>query len=175
MKGKTNYEDIINLPHHVSSKRPQMSMLDRAAQFSPFAALTGYDDAIHETGRLTDEKIDLSEEEKEALDRKQQFLMERLGGHPALTVTYFVPDAKKSGGAYVTKSGNLKKIDEFERWMMLMDGTKIPLDDVAHGRANCSVICFECRFPCDQTEDDFFYTVTVSKSSHSLSIWEESS
>ena len=66
MKGKTNYEDIINLPHHVSSKRPQMSMLDRAAQFSPFAALTGYDDAIHETGRLTDEKIDLSEEEKEA-------------------------------------------------------------------------------------------------------------
>ena len=129
MKGKTNYEDIINLPHHVSSKRPQMSMLDRAAQFSPFAALTGYDDAIHETGRLTDEKIDLSEEEKEALDRKQQFLMERLGGHPA--VTYFVPDAKKSGGAYVTKSGNLKKIDEFERWMMLMDGTKIPLDDVA--------------------------------------------
>ena len=129
MKGKTNYEDIINLPHHVSSKRPQMSMLDRAAQFSPFAALTGYDDAIHETGRLTDEKIDLSEEEKEALDRKQQFLMERLGGHPALTVTYFVPDAKKSGGAYVTKSGNLK--NEFERWMMLMDGTKIPLDDVA--------------------------------------------
>ena len=104
MKGKTNYEDIINLPHHISSKRPQMSMLDRAAQFSPFAALTGYDDAIHETGRLTDEKIDLSEEEKEALDRKQQILMERLCDHPALTVTYFVPDPKKSGGAYVTKT-----------------------------------------------------------------------
>lgn len=131
MKGKTNYEDIINLPHHISSKRPQMSMLDRAAQFSPFAALIGYDDAIHETGRLTDEKIDLSEEEKEALDRKQQILMERLGDHPSLTVTYFVPDAKKSGGAYVTKNGNLKKIDGFERWMMLTDGTKIPLDDVA--------------------------------------------
>ena len=135
-KGKTmynsgGYEDIINLLHHVSSKRPQMPMLNRAAQFSPFAALTGYDDAIHETGRLTDEKIDLSEEEKEALDRKQQILMERLGDHPALTVTYFVPDAKKSGGAYVTKSGNLKKIDEFERLMMLMDGTKIPLDNVA--------------------------------------------
>ena len=93
MKQKTNYEDIINLPHHVSSKRPQMPMLDRAAQFSPFAALTGYDDAIYETGRLTDEKndlseeeIDFSEEEKEALDRKQQILMERLGDHPALTL-----------------------------------------------------------------------------------------
>lgn len=125
------YKDIINLPHHVSSKRPQMPMLDRAAQFSPFAALTGYDDAIHETARLTNDKIDLSEGEKEVLDRKQQILMEKLVDHPALTITYFVPDAKKSGGAYITKSGNLKKIDEFERWMLLTDGTKIPLDDVA--------------------------------------------
>lgn len=124
------YDDIINLPHHVSSKRPQMSMLDRAAQFSPFAALTGYDDAIQETGRLTDEKINLSEEEKEALDRKQQILLERLDERPALTVIYFVPDEKKSGGAYVTKSGNLKKIDEVERMMTLTDGTKISLDDV---------------------------------------------
>lgn len=125
-----DYDDIINLPHHVSSKRPQMSMLDRAAQFSPFAALTGYDDAIQETGRLTDEKINLSEEEKEALDRKQQILLERLDERPALTVIYFVPDEKKSGGAYVTKSGNLKKIDEVERMMTLTDGTKISLDDV---------------------------------------------
>lgn len=128
---KDLYEDIINLPHHVSSKRPQMPMFDRAAQFSPFAALTGYDDAIHETGRLTDEKIDLSEEEKETLDRKQQFLLEMLDDHPALTVTYFVPDAKKAGGAYVTKSGKLKKIDSIERRMQLTDGTRIPLDDVA--------------------------------------------
>ena len=125
-----DYDDIINLPHHVSSKRPQMSMLDRAAQFSPFAALTGYGDAIQETGRLTDEKINLSEEEKEALDRKQQILLERLDERPALTVIYFVPDEKKSGGAYVTKSGNLKKIDEVERMMTLTDGTKISLDDV---------------------------------------------
>lgn len=124
------YDDIINLPHRVSSKKPQMSMLDRAAQFSPFAALTGYDDAIQETGRLTDEKINLSEEEKEALDRKQQILLERLDERPALTVIYFVPDEKKSGGAYVTKSGNLKKIDEVERMMTLTDGTKISLDDV---------------------------------------------
>ena len=125
------YKDIINLPHHVSSKRPQMPMLDRAAQFSPFASLTGYDDAIHETGRLTDEKIDLSDEDKKTLDRKQQILSEKLSDPPALTITYFVPDAKKSGGAYVIKDGNLKKIDEFERWMMLTDGTKIPLDDVS--------------------------------------------
>ena len=124
------YNDIMNLPHHVSTKRPQMSMLDRAAQFSPFAALTGYDDAIHETARLTDEKIDLSEEEKEALDRKQQILLEKLTEHPALAVTYFVPDNKKSGGAYVTKCGNLKKMDRIERMMILIDGTKIPLDDV---------------------------------------------
>ena len=98
--------------------------------FPPFAALTGYDAAIKETGRLTDEKVNLSEEEKEALDRKQQILMEWLGDHPALTITFFVPDEKKSGGAYMTKSGNLKKIDEFERVMLLTDGTKIPLDDV---------------------------------------------
>lgn len=128
---KDQYDDIINLPHHVSKTRPQMSMLDRAAQFSPFAALTGYDAAIKETGRLTDEKVNLSEEEKEALDRKQQNLLEKLADHPALTVIFFVPDEKKSGGAYVTKRGKLKKIDEFERLMQLADGTKIPLDDVA--------------------------------------------
>ena len=91
----------------------------------------GYDDAIHETARLTNDKVDLSEEEKETLDMKQQILLEKLSDHPALTITYFVPDAKKSGGAYVTISGNLKKIDGFERWMLLTDGTKILLDDVA--------------------------------------------
>ena len=104
------YDDIRMLVHHRSRVHPPMSLWDRAAQFSPFAALTGYDDAIHETGRLTDEKIDLSEEEKEALDRKQQILMEKLGDHLALTVTYFVPDARKCGGVYLTKIGNLKKI-----------------------------------------------------------------
>lgn len=124
------YLDIINLPHHVSTKRPQMPMKDRAAQFSPFAALTGYGDAIHETARLTEERIDLSEEKREELDRKQQILVEQIALHPALTVTYFIPDKKKSGGAYVTKSGNLKRMDEYERWMLFTDGTKVPLDDV---------------------------------------------
>ena len=111
---------------HQKDRRCRCWTEPRSSLLSPLSPGT-----IHETGRLTDEKIDLSEEEKEALDRKQQILMERLGDHPALTVTYFVPDAKKSGGAYVTKSGNLKKIDEFERLMMLMDGAKIPLDNVA--------------------------------------------
>ena len=90
------YEDIINLPHHVSPKRPQMSMQDRAAQFSPFAALTGYEDAIKETGRLTDVKIELSDEDRELLDQKQQYLQEHIGDRPEITITYFVPDEKLS-------------------------------------------------------------------------------
>ena len=125
-----DYKDIINLPHHVSSKRPQMPMLDRAAQFSPFAALTGYDDAIHETGRLTDEKIDLSEEEKEALDRKQQILMERLGDHPALTITYFVPDERKTGGSYQTITGVVRRIDTVNGVLLLTDQRAIPIPDI---------------------------------------------
>ena len=124
------YDDIIDLPHHVSATRPRMSMIDRAAQFSPFAALTGYDAAIKETGRLTDEHIELSEESRAALDRKQQLLMDNLADRPRVSVTYFVPDERKSGGAYVTVTGQVKKIDEFARLLVLTDGVKIPLDDV---------------------------------------------
>ena len=125
------YEDIINLPHHVSKTRPQMSMLDRAAQFSPFAALTGYDAAIKETGRLTDEKIEMDEDRKAALDMKQAYLIEMIDEQPGISITYFLPDAKKSGGAYVTVTGNLKRFDEYERLLILMDGKKIPMDDIA--------------------------------------------
>ena len=82
------YEDIINLPHHVSKTRPQMSMLERAAQFSPFAALNGYDDAVKETGRLTDERIELGDEERDLLDRKQQYLQEIIAARPEITVTF---------------------------------------------------------------------------------------
>lgn len=124
------YDDIINLPHHTSPKRPRMSMIDRAAQFSPFAALTGYDAAIKETGRLTDERIELSEESRAALDRKQQLLLDNLADYPKVSVTYFVPDERKSGGAYVTVTGQVKKVDEFERLLILTDSTKIPLDDI---------------------------------------------
>ena len=130
MSMNEKYDDIIHLPHPVSEKHPRMPMQDRAAQFSPFAALTGYEEAIYETGRLTEEKTELGEEEKAILDRKQRLLLEKLYERPALTVTYFVPDEKKSGGRYVTKTGNLKRIDLIQRWMLLTDGTKISLEDV---------------------------------------------
>lgn len=127
-----NYDDIINLPHHVSATRPQMSMIDRAAQFSPFAALTGYDAAIKETGRLTDEKIELDEDTRTALDIKQAYLIEMIDEQPEISVTYFLPDTRKSGGAYVTVTGNLKRFDEYERLMILTNGKKIPMDDIAN-------------------------------------------
>ena len=125
------YSDIINLPHHVSKTRTQMSMLDRAAQFSPFAALTGYDAAIKETGRLTDEKIELDEDTKAALDMKQSYLIEIIDEQPEISVTYFLPDTRKSGGAYVTTTGKLKRFDEYERLLILTNGKKIPMDDIA--------------------------------------------
>lgn len=124
------YDDIIHLPHHVSKTRPQMSMEDRAAQFSPFAALTGYDAAILETGRLTEDKLELGEESRAILDRKQRYLAEIIDTKPEITVTYFVPDEKKSGGAYSTVTGFLKRIDEYERVLMLTDGRKIQLDAI---------------------------------------------
>lgn len=127
---KAKYEDIINLPHHVSKTRPQMPMLDRAAQFAPFAALTGYDSAIKETGRLTDERIELDEEALTALNMKFQILMEALEEEPEVSITYFKPDERKAGGSYLKVTGTLKKLDEYERILMLMNGQKIKLDAV---------------------------------------------
>ena len=127
---KNDYDDIINLPHHVSSTRPQMSMIDRAAQFSPFAALTGYDAAIKETGRLTDEKIELDEEALSNLNMKFQILFENPDEQPDIAITYFKPDETKSGGAYLTTTDKIKKIDEYERIITTANGTKIPMDDV---------------------------------------------
>lgn len=124
------YEDIIHLPHHVSSTRPQMPMSDRAAQFSPFAALTGYDETIRETQRLIDQKIELNEDQRILLDRKLTYLREQIKQQPDITVTYFLPDARKSGGMYVTVSGKLKRFDEYSRSLLLLDGTEIPVDNV---------------------------------------------
>lgn len=127
---KDEYSDIIDLPHHVSATRPRMSMIDRAAQFSPFAALTGYDAAIKETGRLTDRRIELSEEARTVLDRKQQYLLEHFSEQPEVSVTYFVPDKRKDGGVYVTSTSSVKKVDDYLRLMTMTDGTNIPLDEI---------------------------------------------
>lgn len=124
------YDDIINLPHHVSATRPQMSMLDRAAQFSPFAALTGYDAAIKETGRLTDEKIELGEEALNILNMKFQILVDSLDDEPEVTFTYFKPDERKAGGAYVKVTGTVKKVDDFERLIVMQDGAKLPMENI---------------------------------------------
>ena len=120
----------MGLPHHVSKTRSQMPMSDRAAQFAPFAALTGYDAAIKETGRLTDERIELDVEALSALDMKYQLLMEALDEAPEVTITYFQPNERKAGGKYVSAVGAVKKIDDFERRITMRDGTRIPMDDV---------------------------------------------
>lgn len=129
-----DYSDIINLPHPVSKKHPQMSLYDRAAQFSPFSALTGHEAAIAETGRLTDERTELDEDAKAYLDEKLQYLLFRLQvrgseGLP-IRVTYFVPDEKKEGGAYQEYTGSLKRLDAYARALIFSDATEISLDAV---------------------------------------------
>ena len=130
MKLASKYEEIMKHPHHVSKTRPQMPMSDRAAQFAPFAALTGYDSAIKETGRLTDEKIELDEEALTALDMKYQIRMDAYDDAPEVTITFFQPDERKAGGKYLTATGAVKKVDDFERRITMQDGAKIPMDDV---------------------------------------------
>ena len=125
-----DYKDIINLPHHISSVHPQMSMESRAAQFSPFAALTGYEDAIKETGRLTEERIEQEEDEMGGLDRKLRLLQERIGDRPEISVTYFRPDVRKKGGAYVTVTGRVRKIDLPGRSLVMEDGSRIAVEAV---------------------------------------------
>ena len=130
MKPTHRYDDIINLPRPVSKKRSPMSNFDRAAQFSPFAALTGYDAVIAETGRLTDTQIELDEGGKAMLDEKLQKLRDGLTQLPQVTLTVFSPDSRKSGGAYETITGNLKKIDPVARVLVLTGGEAIPIERV---------------------------------------------
>lgn len=129
-KDNQTYADILYLPHHVSKTRPQMPMSDRAAQFSPFAALTGYDDAIQETGRLTEQKIELDDEALQELNERFNILQEHLCEQPEVRFTYFKLDARKDGGAYLTVSGVVRKIKLYEREILLHDGTIIPVDDI---------------------------------------------
>lgn len=124
------YDDIINLPHHTSASRPHMSAYDRAAQFSPFAALTGYDSAITETARLTDKRAELDEYSKAALNEKLCMIQDQMDEQPEVSITYFQPDNKKSGGAYMTVTGCVKKIDEYERTVVMQDAAKIPIEDI---------------------------------------------
>ena len=125
------YDDIIDLPHKQSNRRPHMPLIDRAAQFSPFAALTGHDAAIKETARLTDWKVELDEYRKEELDSQLQQILEHIAERPEVVITYFRPDEHKEGGAYVTHNGSVKKIDEYEQIILMTDGTRIPIEDIA--------------------------------------------
>lgn len=130
------YDDIINLPHPTSTKHPRMPMSDRAAIFSPFAALTGHAAAIQETARLTDQRIELDEDTKAELDRKQKILMDYIADQPEVTITWFCPDEKKSGGAYVVTMGRLKKVDDVAGTLKLADETTIPLNEIVDLQCN---------------------------------------
>jgi len=127
-EARKKYADIIELPHHQSNTRPKMSNYDRAAQFSPFAALTGHADSIKETARLTDEYTEPSEEMKAIMNEKILFLMEQLESKPEITITFFKPDEKKQGGAYITITGAVKKIKAYERQIQMTTGDLIPID-----------------------------------------------
>ena len=130
MKYTNKYDDIIELPHHVSKKHARMSIHDRAAQFSAFAALTGHKAAIQETERLVDKKIELDENEIQLLNEKLSMVYESLNQHPEVEVTYFIKDSRKDGGKYVTMEGCVKKMDLYQQLLIFDDGTKVPVEDV---------------------------------------------
>ena len=136
MKDAHKYDDIIRLPHHVSTRHPQMSIHDRAAQFSPFAALTGHDAAIRETERLTEEWVELDEDSKEQLDERLQMIREHLAERPEITFTFFQPDERKQGGAYRTITGKVKRIDEYEHRILLEDGTALMVEHLVSIEGN---------------------------------------
>lgn len=130
--GKVNgkYAHIIHLPHHTSKVRPHMTLYQRAAQFAPFAALTGHNAAIRETARLTDKKIDLSESECEKLNQKFTLILANLDEHPTVSMVHFVPDPHKEGGQYTTYTGTIKSFDEYEQRITFEDGAQIKISDI---------------------------------------------
>ncbi|MDF3003205.1 MAG: hypothetical protein K0Q48_3324 [Bacillota bacterium] len=125
-----SYDDIIHLPYHVSATRSPMAAIDRAAQFSPFAALTGYDAAIKETARQTNKRIELDDHMKIALNERLQIITDRIQEYPEIAITYFQPDEKKNGGTYVTAIGTTQRIDKYDRVIFMTDGTAIPIDEI---------------------------------------------
>lgn len=130
LKTTDKYNDIINLPHHRSEKHPRMTMINRAAQFSPFAALTGHDAAIKETARLTDERIELDESAKAIIDKKLQFIEENIKNKPVISVTYFEPDERKKGGEYVIETSAVNKIDSYAGCLVMQSGHIISIDEI---------------------------------------------
>lgn len=130
MHDEHKYDDIIHLPHHVSSRHMPMAAIDRAAQFSPFAALTGYEAVIEETGRLTDTQIELDEGGKALVDEKLRLIAENLASRPLVTVTWFRPDDRKAGGAYVNTTGRIMRIDLYERQLLFDGGQRIPISQI---------------------------------------------
>ena len=124
------YDDLLNLPHHVSVTHPHMSLYDRAAQFAPFKALTGYEDEVEETARLTDARVDLDEDKIEQLDARLRLLEEHLSESPPVSITFFRPDDRKDGGRYETVSEAVRKIDHIQRNILLRSGQSIAIDNV---------------------------------------------
>jgi len=124
------YEDIVDLPHHVSKKHPQPTMADRAARFAPFAAITGYEEMVLEEARVTDDRIEMDESSKAALNEKLNMILEFIDEQSEVSITYFEPDKRKAGGAYVTVTGTVKRIDEYEHLVIMTDGKKINIDDI---------------------------------------------
>lgn len=128
--GNGKYDDMVYMQNPTPTCKPRMSLHDRAAQFSPFAALTGFEDAVEETARLTDTRLELSEDMKTILNEKMQMILDNAENEPIVTITYFVPDKKKSGGAYVDVTGIVKEIDEYERCIVMTDKKKIPIEQI---------------------------------------------
>ena len=124
------YEDIVNLPRHISKVHPQATMADRAARFSPFAAISGYEDMVKEAARVTEERIDITDAMKELLNEKLNMIIEFLDEEPEVTITYFEPDKKKDGGAYISITGTVKRINEYERIVLMSNDKKIRIDEI---------------------------------------------
>jgi len=130
MADKFPYEDIVNLPPHISKKHSQPTMLERAARFAPFAAITGYEEMVLEEARVTEERVELDEGTLAMLNEKLNIIHDSLDSEPVVQITYFEPDKKKSGGAYISVTGTVKRIDEYERLVIMSDGKKIRIDEI---------------------------------------------
>lgn len=136
MSNKDRYDDIIKLPHNISKKHPQMSIYDRSAQFAPFAALTGYDDEIKEAQRLTDKRKDMDEELKLNLDRKLKVIQNKINSNPKITFEYFIPDKNKKDGKYIKITGNVKKIDIYNKKIIMANMEEIPVNEIVQITGN---------------------------------------